>query len=170
MGDREPLKARRGRVEDHCCIDAGVLRNTGKLALGASAVWSWSKGTGIIGTVHLVAKANSIDICGYVATGTGVELVQDVLQIIRVPARFADRPCGRGRGAVSTFLLCPGCQSRRRKLYFVGSECRCRDCHRLGFAVTGCGFGCERMPRRGLARDFPGTTGASTPVVHLRPP
>jgi len=88
-----------------------------------------------VGAVCLVAGADAIEISGYVSTGTGIEPVQEVMQIIRVPARFANRPCGRGRGAESIFLLCPGCQSRRRKLYIVGPQCWCRACHRLGFAV-----------------------------------
>src|SRR5262249_14975000 len=116
-----PATVRRGRVEDHCCIDVSVLRKAGKLEAGAGGVWSWSRGAAMVGAVALVAKADAIEVCGYVAGGTGVEPVQEALQIVRVPARFANRPCGRGRGAVSTFLLCPGCQSRRRKLYIVGS-------------------------------------------------
>lgn len=135
MGDLETPKVRRRLVEHQCCIDVSMLQKAGKLGPGTSSVCSWSRGTGIVGAVSLLAKANSIEIYGYVATGTGTEPVQDVLQITRVPARFANRPCGRGRGATSTFLLCPCCQSRRRKLYIVGPQCRCRDCHRLGFAV-----------------------------------
>jgi hypothetical protein len=130
-----PSPVRRGRVEDHCCINASALYRTGKLAAGSSCVWSWSRGTGIVGAVFVVAKVECIEICGYVASSSGVDPVEDVLQIVRIPARFANRPCGRGRGAVSTLLLCPGCQSRRRKLYIVNAQCRCRDCHRLGFAV-----------------------------------
>ena len=110
MGDLVvPSTFRRRRVEGHCCIDVSVLRKTGKLEPGACGVWSWSIGTGIVGVVDLVAKTNSIEICGYVSTSTGVEPVQEVMQITRVPARFAARPCGRGRGATSTFLICPGC-------------------------------------------------------------
>jgi hypothetical protein len=135
VGDPEAPPARRGRVEDQCCIDASVLYKAGKLGPGTCSVWSWSRGTGIVGAVCLVAGADAIEVCGYVATGAGIEPVQEVMQITRVPARFANRPCGRGRGATSTFLVCPGCLSRRRKLYIVGRQCRCRDCHRLGFAV-----------------------------------
>jgi hypothetical protein len=136
VGDLEaPTTARRRLVEDQCCIDVSLLYNAGKLGPGTISVWSWSRGSGIVGAVCLVAEADAIEICGYVSTGTGIEPVQEVMQITRVPARFANRPCGRGRGAASTFLLCPGCQSRRRKLYIVGPQCRCRDCHRLGFAV-----------------------------------
>jgi hypothetical protein len=131
----EAPKSRRGRVEDHCCIDASVLRKTGKLEPGASGVWSWSRGTSIVGVVNLAVDADAIDIDGYVVTGTGIVPVRQVIQIARVPARFANRPCGRGNGAISTFLLCPGCGSRRRKLYIVAARCRCRGCHRLGFAV-----------------------------------
>ena len=136
MGELEaPAKVRRRLVEDQCCIDVGVLYKAGKLLPGTCSVWSWSRGSGIVGAVCLVAEADAIEICGYVSTGTGVEPVQEVMRITRVPARFAHRQCGRGRGAASTFLLCPGCQSRRRKLYIVGRQCRCRDCHSLGFAV-----------------------------------
>jgi hypothetical protein len=130
-----PATVRRGCVEDYCCIDVSVLRKTGKLEPGACGVWSWSRGTGIVGAVSLVTKTNSIEITGYVCTGTGIAPVEEALQLASVQARFANRPCGRGWGAVSTFLLCPGCGSRRKKLYIVGSECRCRDCHWLGFAV-----------------------------------
>jgi hypothetical protein len=136
VGELEaPARVRRRLVEDQCCIDVGVLYKAGKRGPGTCSVWSWSRGSGIVGAMCLVAEADAIEICGYVSTGTGVEPVQEVMQIVRVPARFANRPCGRGRGAASTFLLCPGCQSRRRKLYIVGRQCRCRDCHRLGFAV-----------------------------------
>ena len=136
MDDLEaPITARRRLVEDQCCIDVSLLYKAGKLGPGTSSVWSWSRGTGIVGAASLVVEADAIEICGYVASGTGIEPVQELLQIARVPARFANRPCGRGWGAASTFLLCPGCQSRRRKLYIVGPQCRCRDCHRLGFAV-----------------------------------
>jgi hypothetical protein len=79
--------------------------------------------------VNVAVNADAIDIDGYVATGTGIVPVQEVIQIARVP------PCGRGRGAVSTFLLCPGCGSRGRKLYIVAARCRCRGCYRLGFAL-----------------------------------
>jgi len=133
--DLEAPRTRRGRVEDHCCIDASVLRKSGKLELGASGVWSWSRGTSIVGAVNLAVNADAIDIDGYVATSTGIVPVQEMILIARVPARFANRPCGRGSGGVSTFLLCPGCGSRRRKLYIVAARCRCRGCHRLGFAV-----------------------------------
>jgi hypothetical protein len=133
--DLEAPRSRQGRVEDHCCIDASVLRKTGKLEPGACGVWSWSRGTSIVGAVNLAVDADAIDIDGYVATGTGIVPVRQVIQITRVSARFANRPCGRGRGAVSIFLLCPGCGSRRRKLYIVAARCRCRGCHRLGFAV-----------------------------------
>jgi hypothetical protein len=135
VGDLEAPPARRRRVEDQCCIDVSMLQKAGKLGPGTSSVCSWSRGTGIVGAVCLIAEADAIEICGYISTGTGVEPVQEVMRITRVPARFANRPCGRGRGATSIFLLCPGCQSRRRKLYIVGPQCRCRDCHRLGFAV-----------------------------------
>ena len=136
MGDpKAPSTPRRRLVEDQCCIDVSVLYRAGKLVPGTCSVWSWSRGTGIIGAVNLLAKAHAIEICGYVATGTGTEPVQDVLQIARVPARFANPPCGRGLGATSTFLVCPGSLSRRQKLYIVGRQCQCRQCHRLGFAV-----------------------------------
>jgi hypothetical protein len=135
VGDPEAPTARRRLVEDQCCIDASVLYKAGKLGPGTCSVWSWARGTGIVGAVCLVAGADAIEISGYVSTCTGIEPVQELMQIVRVPARFANRPCGRGRSATSTFLLCPGCQSRRRKLYIVGPQCRCRDCHRLGFAV-----------------------------------
>jgi hypothetical protein len=136
VGDLEaPTTAGRRLVEDQCCIDVGLLYNAGKLGPGTCSVWTWSRGTGIVGAVCLVAEADAIEISGYVATGSGIEPVHEVMQITRAPARFANRPCGRGRGATSTFLLCPGCQSRRRKLYIVGRQCRCRGCHRLGFAV-----------------------------------
>jgi hypothetical protein len=121
--------------EDPCCIDASVLRKTGKLEPGTSGVWSWSRGPSIVGAVNLAVNADAIDIEGYVATGSGIVPARQVIQIARVPARFANRPCGRGRSAVSTFLRCPGCGSRRRKLYIVAARCRCRGCHRLGFAV-----------------------------------
>jgi hypothetical protein len=126
---------RRRLVEDQCCIDVGVLYKGGKLGPGTCSVWSWSRGSGIVGAVCLVTESDAIKICGYVSTSTGVAPVQEVMQIVRVPARFANRPCGRGRGATSTFLVCPGCLSRRRKVYIVGRQCRCRGCHRLGFAV-----------------------------------
>ena len=135
MGDLETPKVRRGRVEDQCCIDVSMLHKARKLGPGTSSVCSWARGSSIVGAVNLLAKANSIEIWGYVSTGIRVGPVQGVVQIARVPARFANRPCGRGQGATSTFLVCPGCQSRRRKLYVVGPQCRCRDCHRLGFAV-----------------------------------
>jgi hypothetical protein len=77
---------------------------------------------------------------------------QGQVQIARVPARFANRPCGRGQGAASTFLLCPGCQSRRRKLYIVGPKCRCRDCHRLGFAVEAKGTVGRSLQKAAKAR------------------
>ena len=135
MGDPEAPPARRGRVEDQCCIDVSALYNARKLGPGSCCTWSWSRGTSIVGAVNLAVNADAIDIDGYVATGTGIVPVQEVIQIARLPARFANRPCRRGRGAVSTFLLCPGCGSRRRKLYIVAARCRCRGCHRLGFAL-----------------------------------
>jgi hypothetical protein len=135
VGDLEAPTARRLLVEDQCCIDVSALYRAGKLELGACSVWAWSRGTVAVGAVHLVVRTDYIDIFGYVSAGTKIEPVQDALQIVRVPARFANRPCGLGQGAVSTFLLCPGCQSRRRKLYIVDALCRCRNCHRLGFAV-----------------------------------
>ena len=121
------LQARRGRVEDHCCIDASVLlqdrqARTGHFQRVVLVEGHQHRGCGVV-----VVTTHAIEICGYVATGAAVEPVQEVMQITRVPARFANRPCGRGRGATSTFLLCPGCQSRRRKLYIVGPQCRCRD-------------------------------------------
>ena len=143
---------RRRKVEDQRCIDASELYKAGKLIPGTCCVWSWSKGTDIVGAVNVVAAANSIEICGYVATGTAIAPVHDVLQIARVPARFANRPCGRGRGAVSTFLLCPGCQSHRRKLYIVGAQCRCRDCHRLSFAAEAKGPVGRGLQRAAKAR------------------
>lgn len=130
-----PARILRGHVEDHCCIDVSALYKAKKLIPGTCTVWSWSRGNNIVGAVHLLTQTNAIDICGFVASTAGIAQVQDVLQIARVPGRFANRPCGRGRGAVSTFLVCPGCLSRRRKLYIVGPQCRCRECHRLGFAV-----------------------------------
>lgn len=131
-----PSTTRRGRVEDHCCIDVSLLHKGDKLVPGTCCVWGWSRSGSPIGVVHLVAGIDSIEIiCGYVVTKSGTEPAQEVLQINRVPARFANRPCERGRGAQSTFLLCPRCRSRRRKLYIVGAQCRRRDCHRLGFAV-----------------------------------
>ena len=153
MGDLEaPTTARRRLVEDQCCIDVGVLYKAGKLGPGTCSVWSWSRGSGVVGAVCLVAEADTIEISGYVSTGTGIEPVQEVMQITRVPARFADRPCGRGRGAISTFLVCPGCQSRRRKLYIVGRQCRCRDCHRLGFAVEAKGPAGRSLHKAARAR------------------
>ena len=99
VGDpKAPSTPRRRLVEDQCCIDVGVLYRAGKLVPGTCSVWSWSRGTGIIGAVNLLAKAHAIEICGYVATGTGTEPVQDVLQIARVPARFANPPCGARPG------------------------------------------------------------------------
>ena len=86
-------------------------------------------------TTTVTPVRDLIEVRGWTLAQTGIEQVQEVLQIARVPARFANRPCGRGRGATSTFLVCPSCQSRRRKLYIVDARCRCRGCHRLGFAV-----------------------------------
>jgi hypothetical protein len=152
VGDLEAPTIRRRLVEDQCCIDVSMLYKTSRLAPDTCSVWTWSRGNSIVGAVNLVAMANSIEICGYVASGKGIEPVQDVLQIARVPARFANRPCGRGRGATSTFLLCPGCQSRRRKLYIVGPRCRCRDCHRLGFAVEAKGPAGRSLHKAAKAR------------------
>jgi hypothetical protein len=75
-----PTKVRRGRVEDHCCIDVSVLRKTGKLEPGACCLWSWARGNSIVGAVDVVAKADAIEVCGYIASGADVEPVQDVLQ------------------------------------------------------------------------------------------
>ena len=123
MGNPEaPTTVRRRLVENQCCIDVSVLHKAGKLVPGTCSIWTWSRGTGVVGAVCLVAEADAIEICGYVSTGTRIEPVQEVTRITSVPARFANRPCGRGRGATSTFLLCPGCQSRRRKLYIVGPQ------------------------------------------------
>lgn len=152
MRDLEAPTHRRGVVEDHCCIDVSVLYKAKKLGPGTCSVWSWSRGVGIVGAVHVAAQTDAIEICGYVSTGTVIEQVQEVVQIARVPARFANRPCGRGQGAASTFLLCPGCQSRRRKLYIVGPKCRCRDCHRLGFAVEAKGTVGRSLQKAAKAR------------------
>ena len=153
MGDLEaPTATRRRLVEDQCCIDVGVLYKAGKLVPGTCSVWSWSRGSGVVGAVCLVAEVDAIEICGYVSAGTEVEPVQGVMQIVRVPARFANRPCGRGRGATSTFLVCPGCLSRRRKLSIVGRQCRCRDCHRLGFAVEVKGHAARSLHKAAKAR------------------
>jgi hypothetical protein len=166
MGDDlETLNVRRGRVEDQCCIDVGVLYKGGKLVPGTCSMWSWSRGTHIVGAVHVIAQADTIEIFGYVSTGNRVEPLQEAMQIVRVPARFADRPCGRGRGATSTFLLCPGCRSRRRKLYIVGPRCQCRDCHRLGFAVEVKSVAARALHKAGKARAKLGAApGLGTPV------
>ena len=95
MGDPEAPPARRGRVEDQCCIDVSALYNARKLGPGSCCTWSWSRGTSIVGAVNLAVNADAIDIDGYVATGTGIVPVQEVIQIARLPARFANRPCGR---------------------------------------------------------------------------
>src|SRR5262245_11334079 len=82
-------------------------------------------------------QTNSIEVTGYVSTGTSVAPVEQVLQLARVPARFANRLCGLGRGPVSTFLRCPNCQSRRRNLYIIGPQYR------------------PRLPQAGLCRGDP---------------
>lgn len=152
MRDPKAPSFRRGLVEDHRCIDLGVLYKAGKLALGACSVWSWSRSTRIVGAAALATKTDSIDVIGYVTSRGSIEPVQCVLQVDRVPARFGTRPCGRGRGAVSTFLVCPGCRSRRRKLYIVDAQCRCRDCHRLGFAVETKGLANRSLHKAAKAR------------------
>jgi hypothetical protein len=57
-------------------IDATVLRKAGKLEAGSCAVWSWSRGSGLVGAVNLVASANSIEICGYVTAAARAEQVR----------------------------------------------------------------------------------------------
>jgi hypothetical protein len=64
--DLDAPRCRRGRVEDHCCIDVCVLRKTGKLEPGAFGVWCWSRGTSIVGAVNLAGDAYAIEIDGYV--------------------------------------------------------------------------------------------------------
>jgi hypothetical protein len=157
--------ARRRLVEDQCCIDVGLLNKAGKLGPGTCSVISWSNRTGVVGALRLGAKTDAIEIYGYVTTGSRIESVQEVVNIIRVAARFANRSCGRGRGATSTFLLCPACQSRRRKLYFVGSQCRCRACHRLSFAVETKGSTGRRLHKASKARGKLGAApGIACPV------
>ena len=52
MGDLESTNTvRRRLVEDQCCIDVSVLYKAGKLGPGTCSVWSWSRGTGIVGAV-----------------------------------------------------------------------------------------------------------------------
>ena len=141
------------------------IHKAGKIGPGARSVWSWSRGSGIVGAVCLVVETDAIEISGYVSTGTAIEPVQEVMQSARVPARFANRPCGRGRGATSMFLLCPGCRSRRRKLYIVGRQCRCRDCHRLSFAVEGKGSAGRRLHKAAKVRAKLGAApGFASPV------
>ena len=135
MRDLEAPSTRRGRVEDHCCIDASVLRKSGKLELGASGVWSWSRGTSIVGAVNLASQCRRHrhrwlrrhrhrDRAG---AGDDPDRPR--------PGKVRQSTLRARLGGVSTFLLCPGCGSRRRKLYIVAARCRCRGCHRLGFAV-----------------------------------
>jgi hypothetical protein len=160
-----PARVRRGHVEDYCCIDASALYKAGRLVPGTCTGWSWSRGSSIVGAVHVLAQAGAIEIQGYVATKTCTEPVHEVIQLARVPARFANRPCGRGRGAVSNFLICHGCQSRRRKLYIVGGQCRCRDCHRLGFAVESKGSTFRSLHKAAKARAKLGAApGPACPV------
>jgi hypothetical protein len=168
MGDPKAPKVRRRLVEGQCCIDVSALYNARKLGPGSCCTWSWSRGTSIVGAVNLAVNADAIDIDGYVATGTGIVPVQEVIQIARLPARFANRPCGRGRGAVTTFLLCPGYGSRRRKLYIVTARCRCRGCHRLGFALeTKSADGRERSTQLSSAQRRLGQR-ADRCFVHVR--
>jgi hypothetical protein len=169
MGDRKA--ARRGRVEDHCCIDISALREKGQFERGASGVWSWSMGTRVVGAATVMAGTDFIKVRGFVASGSTVEPMQCVLQIARVPARFANRPCGRGRGAVSTFLLCPRCWSRRRKLYVVDGQCRRRACHRLGFAVETKSLANRTLQKAAKARrKLAATPGPACPVLQRSVP
>src|SRR5262245_32050056 len=96
-GAEAPAVVRRGRVEDQCCIDLSALYKAGRLVPSTSCVWSWSRGGGMVGAVHVTAQADAIEIFGYIYSSTGIEQVQEVLQIRRVTARFANRACGRGR-------------------------------------------------------------------------
>jgi hypothetical protein len=69
MGDpKAPAAIRRRLVEEQCCIDVSALYKTGKLRPGTCSVWSWSRGSGIDGAVHLVADADAIEMCGYIST------------------------------------------------------------------------------------------------------
>jgi hypothetical protein len=66
---------------------------------------------------------------------------------------------------MSTFLLCPGCCSRRRKLYIVAARCRCRGCHNLGFAVETKGVAGRSLLKAAKARAKLGAAlGPACPV------
>ena len=66
--NRNASSGRRRLVEDQCCIDVGLLYKTGKLGPGNCSVISWSKRTGVVGAVRVVAKTDAIELSGYVTT------------------------------------------------------------------------------------------------------
>src|SRR5262245_13752994 len=87
--------------------------------------------------MHARAKLDTLQLNWRTTDGATEKAISELVIIVRSPARFAQRPCGRGRGAISTYFLCPGCKTRRRKLYLISQWCRCRDCLGLGWTVEG---------------------------------
>ncbi len=125
----------RARVEDQCCLDVSVLHKAGRLVPGVQGVVSWTRGAVLVGAITLRAEADALFLDWHATVGGTMKEVAQVVRMARVAARFARRPCGRGRGATTIYFLCPGCGTRRRKLYIVAQRCHCQACLGLGWAV-----------------------------------
>src|SRR5262245_34705222 len=134
MGDLAAPTARRGRVEDHCCIDVSVLRKTSQLEPRACGVWSWSRGTGIIGAVSLVTKptlSRSPDMSPPArASRRWSRCCSWRVSQPDLPTDPAAEVAALYRPSCSALTARADAESSTSLAHNIG-----RDCHRLGFAV-----------------------------------
>jgi hypothetical protein len=112
-------------------LDAASLRRMGALTAGACAWQQWTNGRGeIVGSIRTVTNANR-------DTLTLIYSIRQpgaAWQPIREDVGLEPTPCHYGGERL--WLTCPGCQSRRRVLFCVHGQFRCRECHNLAYTST----------------------------------
>ena len=112
-------------VEDHLGLDVRVLRRAGGLTPGSRCSTAWKVGDQDLGVADICVGEAVIDVR---AVNSLSNSATGSIELDRTPCRY--------RGS-RTWLICPGCGSRRTVLYLSPAEgFKCRACLDLAYAMS----------------------------------